>query len=133
MEKFDNSVSQEWLMTAMLNLITCIRMGQEYKPHDENNIAVQSVYVADSLIGSFQERFVTEDDTESGGSAGAAVVKQSVASVSNAVHKALTAQDTIHNLSARIMDSAKDFEPAAWALQEERGNSAAPRKTSLRR
>lgn len=131
MEKFNNAYAQQWLMLVLLHVITCIRMGKDYKPEEENNTAVIGVYLADSIIGAYHDRFDSDGDSEASSLVGQTMVKQSVASIANAVHKALAVDDANHNLANRIMDSAKDFQHAAKAFQEAKGNPIPPRRPTL--
>ncbi len=131
MKIFDNAHAQQWLMLVLLHVITCIRMGKDYKPEEENNTAAIGVYLADSIIGSYHERFGSGEESESSSMMGQTAVSPSVASIANAVHKALTVDEANQALANRFIDSTKDFEPASRAFQEAKSNPISPRKSNL--
>lgn len=131
MKIFDNAHAQQWLMLVLLHVITCIRMGKDYKPEEENNTAVIGVYLADSIIGSYHERFGSDEESESSSMMGQSEVNPSVASTVDAVHKAMAVDEANQSLANRFINSTIDFEPAAKAFQEAKGNPISPRKSNL--
>ena len=133
MEKFDNAYAQQWLMLALLHVITCIRMGKDYKPEEENNTAVQGVYLADSIIEAYHERFDSNEESESGSMVGQTVVNPSVASTVDALHKALAVEENQHGMASRLIDSTKNFEPAAKVFRKDIENPPSVKRPSIKR
>ena len=46
-----------WLQTFWNYINACIQSGKDYQPHEQNNIAVHAVYLADSAKQAYLERF----------------------------------------------------------------------------
>lgn len=53
-----NPVSLEtiWLRTFWYYIESCVKSGKSYLPHEENNIAVLAVQIADSVCEAFKAR-----------------------------------------------------------------------------
>lgn len=50
------SVETIWLRTFWNYIESCVKSGRSYQPHEENNIAVLAVQIADSLCEAFKAR-----------------------------------------------------------------------------
>jgi hypothetical protein len=54
---FTLSLESIWLQTFWQYVTASIQSGKAYLPHEQNNIAVDAVYLADSAKQAYQERF----------------------------------------------------------------------------
>jgi formylmethanofuran:tetrahydromethanopterin formyltransferase len=54
---FTPSLESIWLQTFWQYIAASIQSGKAYLPHEQNNIAVEAVYLADSAKQAYQERF----------------------------------------------------------------------------
>lgn len=133
MNGINSGYDQQWLMIALMHILTCARLGKEYKAEEENNTAVVGVLLADALSQAYIERFGGGGGDSSASGKGAVVVNKSVGDIADTVEKAMKADSTNHNLARQLIDSTKNFEPAAKAFQEEFGNPISSPRAGFRK
>jgi hypothetical protein len=133
MNDINSAYDQQWLMIVLMHILTCVRLGKEYKAEDENNTAVVGVLLADALMQAYSERFGDNGGSDSAGGKGAVVVSKSVGNISNAIDKAMKTDSANHNLARQLIDSTKSFEPTAKAFQEQHGNPISPSRPGFRK
>jgi hypothetical protein len=127
MNSFEN---QQWLMIAMSFIFASIKAGNKYQPNEENNMAFCAVCVADSLYGSYSERFLQDEGGSKGGSSGPAEIK-AISELLDKINKTDVASQTLEDFTEATMKiGVAQFKPAVIQEVENIVSSAPSSKLS---